>query len=316
MATRRMITSDIWDDEWFGELGFFEQALWIGLFSKCADDQGRMRDNAMLIRAAVFPYKDIDTTEIDAALQMFSESGKIVRYSVNGKEYIQLLHWWEHQRPQWASPSKYQPPVGWVDRVRTNINREYIEINWKDKDYENALSQVDSPGGCPGGEPTLPSGVGRQYPVPVPVPVPNPIPPSNEGGSPSPNGDGDAEASPSQVNRNGTSQFTTFQDWSDYIHKSKNKSAAIATMLNHLYPCVRGSPVDFGMIGTTARSVGGFGRLADLLWQHSTRPPTGDPLKFILASHQRISKREREMAREHADGQSYIGGKYADLIKH
>jgi hypothetical protein len=34
MANSRIITSAIWEDDWFGQLGFFEQALWIGLFSK------------------------------------------------------------------------------------------------------------------------------------------------------------------------------------------------------------------------------------------------------------------------------------------
>jgi hypothetical protein len=50
-------------------------------------------------------------------------------------------------------------------------------------------------------------------------------------------------------------------------------------MITALYP--GRDPPDFGYIAKVARSVGGAGRLADLLWQHSTRPPTGDVLAYV-----------------------------------
>uniref|UniRef100_A0A6M3LMI4 Putative homing endonuclease n=1 Tax=viral metagenome TaxID=1070528 RepID=A0A6M3LMI4_9ZZZZ len=126
MATRRMIASSIWEDDWFGQLGFFEQALWVGLFSKCADDQGRLLDNAVLLRAAVFPYKDMNPADIDGALVGFEEAGRIHRYETDGKRLIQVLNWWEHQPQQWASPSKWAAPEGWVDHVRTRENNHGV----------------------------------------------------------------------------------------------------------------------------------------------------------------------------------------------
>jgi hypothetical protein len=133
MATRRMITSAIWRDDWFGQLDFFDQALWIGLFSTCADDQGRLLDNPILIRADVFPYKDTPISEVERALQGFADVGRIARYDVDGKRLIQIINWWEHQQPQWAQPSQWLPPEGWHDRVRTRMGGKYIEENWSDK---------------------------------------------------------------------------------------------------------------------------------------------------------------------------------------
>ena len=52
-------------------------------------------------------------------------------------------------------------------------------------------------------------------------------------------------------------------------------------MIEVLYPN-RDLPA-YGYLGKVAKQVGGAGRLADLLWQHSTRPPTGDLLAYILA---------------------------------
>lgn len=41
----------------------------------------------------------------------------------------------------------------------------------------------------------------------------------------------------------------------------------------------------YGYLGKIAKEVGGAGRLADLMWQLTTRPPTGDVLSYILKSH-------------------------------
>jgi len=168
MAQSRLITSDIWADDWFGPLPFFDQALWIGLFSQCADDQGRLLDNPILIRAAVFPYKDTAVLDIDAALARFAEAGKLIRYQADGKRLIQIVNWWEHQRPQWAQPSKWPAPEGWRDAVRTRQNGEYLADNWTGA---RGLQVV------PSGEPTtLYPHAGAHIPDPDPVPDPVEVP--------------------------------------------------------------------------------------------------------------------------------------------
>ncbi len=189
MATRRMITSDIWRDDWFGELDFFQQNLWIGLFSACADDQGRLRDNPALIRADLYPFRDINLQDIETALAKFAADGKIIRYKADDKSLIQIANWWEHQKPQWAQPSKWAAPEGWRDRIRTRMNGEYIETNWAD----SALSDDTSPEtiaepsaeasgetfsrtiqvNCSGEQSSRTIRVGRQYPDPDPDPIQN-----------------------------------------------------------------------------------------------------------------------------------------------
>lgn len=130
MASARTITSDIWADEWFGNLTFMQQALWIGLFSKCADMQGRMRDIPTLIRSQVWPYKDVPVEDIEQALAVFDDARKIYRYEVNGKLYIQLLRWWAYQCTKFAGESLYPPPPGWTDHVNTHAGTIEIKRNW------------------------------------------------------------------------------------------------------------------------------------------------------------------------------------------
>ncbi len=196
MANSRLITSDIWADDWFGPLPFFEQTLWIGLFSNCADDQGRLLDNPILIRAAVFPYKDVPVGEIDAALTRFAQDRRLLRYTADGKRLIQLLNWWEHQRPQWAQPSKWPAPAGWVDAVRTRLNGRYIESkSWKGaKGFATEASappdgaqaplsgesEPESPDAPSGEGFTCTSQVAGQDPDPNPDPIHNPTPIDSE----------------------------------------------------------------------------------------------------------------------------------------
>lgn len=137
----RYIDSDIWADEWFSELSFFEQALWIGLFSKCADNQGRLRDNAALVRSAVFPTRDVPLAEIEAALAKFAEAWRILRYKIDGKPFLQILRWWDHQCPRFATPSEFPAPPGWQDHVKATIRGQVIKVNWANPEEHARLAR-------------------------------------------------------------------------------------------------------------------------------------------------------------------------------
>ena len=121
MANRRMIASDVFEDEFTGQLPGKEFKLWIGIIVAVADDQGRMIDNPALLRAKVFLYDNIDYDEIESALKKFHKAGRIVRYSAGGKSLIQLVNWWKYQGLNWASPSSYLPPDGWTDKEKHNV---------------------------------------------------------------------------------------------------------------------------------------------------------------------------------------------------
>ena len=142
MAEKRIIASEIWQDDWYGSLPFFEKLLWIGLFSRCADDQGRLLDNAIVIRSLVFPYDDIPVSEIENSLILYASGRKIIRYESGGKRYIQIVNWWDHQQGQWATPSKHPAPEGWTDKVRSFIKGEYREENW-DKKGKSSNQPID-----------------------------------------------------------------------------------------------------------------------------------------------------------------------------
>ncbi len=72
--------------------------------------------------------------------------------------------------------------------------------------------------------------------------------------------------------------------------------------LRHIYALCFGDAgvPSFGMLGRVAKAVGGAGRLAEIMWQLSSKPPTGDVMAYILAAYGRkrrgakASKAERQ----------------------
>lgn len=134
MAKLRMVTSQLWEDEFFTALPLLDRLLWIGLVTVCADDQGRMQDSPAMIRSKVFPVDDIQLSVIDQALARFESESKIIRYQAGKHKCIQIANWWKHQTPRWAARSIYSPPEGWLDRERYHITKnEITETNWKEK---------------------------------------------------------------------------------------------------------------------------------------------------------------------------------------
>jgi hypothetical protein len=132
LSNQRLLSSHIWEDEFFTGLCIFDRLLWIGLISACADDQGRIIDNPSLIKSKIFPVDDISIEDINNGINRFVEAGKITRYIVDNKKAIQIINWWKHQCPRWANKSLISPPPGWWDRERYHgRGNEIFPKNWE-----------------------------------------------------------------------------------------------------------------------------------------------------------------------------------------
>lgn len=89
-----------------------------GLICVMADDKGRLRDDADLIKAGVWPKRrdvtpdDVaeDLTILSCHLRTAKTSGLIVRYEKKGMKCIWIPSFNEHQRISHPTPSKLPPP--------------------------------------------------------------------------------------------------------------------------------------------------------------------------------------------------------------
>jgi len=109
MARIRSIKPEIRISEkvnsWPVELRYFWIMLW-----GYVDDYGRGRDNPKLIVADTYPLDDsVSDKDVERWLKILERDAVIRRYVVDGKRYLLVQNWNEHQRP--SHPAKSVIPV-------------------------------------------------------------------------------------------------------------------------------------------------------------------------------------------------------------
>jgi uncharacterized phage protein (TIGR02220 family) len=95
MARARNIKPGFFANEELVELPFATRLLFIGLWT-IADREGRLEDKPKRIKMVLFPADNID---VDEALCELAAKKFILRYSVDGIQYIQILAFKKHQNP-------------------------------------------------------------------------------------------------------------------------------------------------------------------------------------------------------------------------
>lgn len=76
------------------------------------DDYGLFDGRAAIIKGSCFPLKDgVTTKNIENALSKLVSAGLVKRYVVDGKPYLSLPTWEQHQNIR-AHKSKYPKPDG------------------------------------------------------------------------------------------------------------------------------------------------------------------------------------------------------------
>lgn len=108
MARIRTIKPDAFTSDSLSSVPRGTRWTFAGLWTY-ADDAGRGRDDARLIKAALYPIDD-DTTLHDVAddLNMLHRIGAICRYEVGGRGYLHMPKW-GHQRINRPTPAKSPP---------------------------------------------------------------------------------------------------------------------------------------------------------------------------------------------------------------
>jgi hypothetical protein len=96
MARIRNIKPEFFTSESVAELTFRQRLTWIGLWTH-SDNFGRARDNVRVIKGAVWPIDDVSYEDIEEDLSALAEQSRIVRYEVDGKRYLEVTNWGEHQ---------------------------------------------------------------------------------------------------------------------------------------------------------------------------------------------------------------------------
>lgn len=75
-----------------------------------ADDDGRARDDVRLIKAALYPLDDsVSLADMEDDVALLTEIGGVCRYLVDGRRYLHMPKWHEHQKINRPTKSKLPP---------------------------------------------------------------------------------------------------------------------------------------------------------------------------------------------------------------
>lgn len=95
MPRIRSIKPDFFKSRAVRRLSDREKLVWIGLWC-FSDDEGRLIDEPGILVGELWAL-ELTARQIDTTLTGLQEKGRLIRYSVAGEAYIQILGW-EHQR--------------------------------------------------------------------------------------------------------------------------------------------------------------------------------------------------------------------------
>lgn len=137
----RTIKPDIFASEDVTALSWGARWTFVGLLSY-ADDKGRARDDARLIKAAIWPIEDAVTPEvIRAHLDEIEKRSMICFYQIDDKRFFHLVHFGEHQKINRPTPSKLPDCF----RVKHGHRYDGDQYTASSDEYRSLMAQTPSP---------------------------------------------------------------------------------------------------------------------------------------------------------------------------
>lgn len=89
------------------------------------DDYGRGIDNAKVIAADCFPLDDdVSPQMMKGWLDLYETAGSTCRYEFEGKKYLHVLNWSDHQKPQHPSKARIVP----CPKHEPGAHRTWLEV--------------------------------------------------------------------------------------------------------------------------------------------------------------------------------------------
>ncbi len=108
MPRIRYLKPEFFTDEDLCELPFQTRLTFAGLWCH-ADKSGRLEYRPRYLKAMIFPY---DNIKIEKELEILSNGkGFIDIYEIENKQFIQIIHWDEHQKPHHTEKDSQIPPA-------------------------------------------------------------------------------------------------------------------------------------------------------------------------------------------------------------
>lgn len=145
----RILKEGICRSDSIDSLSWFEEVLFYRLIVNC-DDYGRYDGRSSIIKGSCFPLKNVTNKQIEDALNKLSTAGMVYQYIVDGKPFLQLATWENHQTIR-AKKSKYPAFDATCNQMissESNSLRNPIQSNSKSEygnQNPNICSELEAP---------------------------------------------------------------------------------------------------------------------------------------------------------------------------
>lgn len=124
MARKRMIDPELFTSESVASLPISTRYTWVGLLCYL-DDTGRGKDNAALVKAAVWPLDEAYTTKkVAADLDRLVDNGSLCRFECCGTPQVHAPTWTVWQKISHPTPTKLCPCAGHEPAAHREHQRE------------------------------------------------------------------------------------------------------------------------------------------------------------------------------------------------
>lgn len=125
----RIIKESICVSDSIDELTWFEEVMFYRLIVNC-DDYGRFDGRVAVIKNRLFPLKDnVTAKSVKDGINKLASVGLVVLYEIDGKPYLYLPTWNDHQNVR-AKRSKYPDPDGSMNTSASICN--HVQSNVPD----------------------------------------------------------------------------------------------------------------------------------------------------------------------------------------
>ena len=105
----RILKETICTSDNLDQLSAFHETVFYRMIVNCVDF-GRMDARPKILASKLFPLKDIRPAQMEGALRALTSAELVILYEVDGKPYLYLPTWAQHQRIR-NKRSKYPEPV-------------------------------------------------------------------------------------------------------------------------------------------------------------------------------------------------------------
>jgi len=109
-------------------LSWLEEVFFYRLIVNC-DDYGRCDARPAILKAKLFPLKDVTSKQIMVCLNKLSSAGMVLLYEQDSRPYLQMVTWTDHQQVR-NRRSKYPAPdEKHIDKQQNCKQLKSIDIN-------------------------------------------------------------------------------------------------------------------------------------------------------------------------------------------